>query len=405
MKKNKTTHLGIQTRAVHAGEFPDPNTGATIPNIVMATTYKTGGDAGFSVLDQDFDGEPDFVYTRWGNPTLHQLSEKLADLEGAETCVLFGSGMAAISTLLIHVLRAGDHLVMSDVSYAGASELANEILVNMGIEITRVNTSQPENVANAMRSETKLVYIETPVNPLCRLTDISTIARIAHDGGAKLAIDSTFASPIATQPLNLGADFVVHSLTKFIGGHGDAMGGALLGNRASLMQLHQSATVRLGGIMSPFNAWLVMRGMATLPLRMKAHQENALEVANYLENHPKITQVIYPGLPSHPQHELARRQMSNFSGMMQFQVKDGPKATRIFAEQLKIFHYAVSLGHHKSLIFYLSTAEMLESSFWLTPEQEKEYRNWAGEGIFRVSVGIENAEDLIADLENALNLL
>ena len=405
MKKRNTSRLGIQTRAVHAGEFPDPNTGATIPNIVMATTYKTRGDAGFSVLDQDFEGEPDFVYTRWGNPTLHQLSEKLADLEGAEECVLFGSGMAAISTLLIHLLRAGDHLVMSDVSYAGASELANEILVNMGIEITRVNTSQLENVAHALRPETKLVYIETPVNPLCRLTDIAAIAKIAHEGGAKLAVDATFASPIATQPLSLGADFVVHSLTKFIGGHGDAMGGALLGDKETLMQLHASATVRLGGIISPFNAWLVMRGMATLPLRMRAHQENALAVADFLENHPAVTQVIYPGLPSHPQHELARRQMSNFSGMMQFQVKDGPKAAKVFAENLDIFHYAVSLGHHKSLIFYLGTAEMLESSFWLTPEQEKEYRAWAGKGIFRVSVGIENADDLCNDLGKALNKL
>jgi len=400
MSKVKTP--GWQTRAVHAGETPDPTTGATTPNIVMSTTYAADPSVQFSIADQEGATASGFVYTRWGNPTIQQLAKKLATLEGARRCVLFGSGMAAISALFLHLLKSGDHVVMSDVTYAGASELANEILPKMGIKIDRVDMSHLQAVEQAIQPETRLVYLETPCNPLCRLTDIAEVSRMAKRVGALVAVDSTFATPMATRPIELGADFVLHSLTKFLGGHGDAIGGALLGPKQELLALQQNALVRLGGIISPFNAWLILRGLATFPLRMKAHETNALAVAKWLEAHPKVKRVIYPGLPSHPQHGLAKRQMTNFSGMLTFQVENGQRAALILAEHLQVFHYAVSLGHHKSLLFYMDTASLLESSFWLNEAQGASYRAFAGEGMFRVSIGIEDAEDLCADLEQAL---
>ncbi len=395
----------LQTRAVHAGETPDPGTGATTPNIVMSTTYAVDPGVQFSIADQEGEAKTGYVYTRWGNPTIQQLAKKLAALEEAERCVLFGSGMAAISSLLLHVLESGDHLVMSDVAYAGASELANEILPKMGIRISRVDMSDLMAVAQAIQDDTKLVYVETPCNPICRLTDISAVVQLARKAGAKVVVDSTFATPMATLPLQLGVDFVIHSLTKFLGGHGDAIGGAVLGAKADLLALQQSTLVRMGGIISPFNAWLVLRGLATFPLRMRAHEENALQVAQCLEAHPKVKRVIYPGLASHPQHALAKAQMRNFSGMLTFQVEDGPKAAQVLAQQLNIFHYAVSLGHHKSLLFYMDTDSLLQSSFWLTEQQAASYRALAGQGIFRVSIGIEDARDLCADLVQALDQL
>ena len=397
-------HLpGWQTRAVHAGETPDPATGATTPNIVMSTTYAADPSVQFSIADQEGAAASGDVYTRWGNPTIQQLAKKLAALEGARRCVLFGSGMAAISALFLHLLKSGDHVVMSDVTYAGASELANEILPKMGIKIDRVDMSDLHAVEKAIQPQTRLVYLESPCNPLCRLTDIGEVSRLAKRVGALVAVDSTFATPMATRPIELGADFVIHSLTKFLGGHGDAIGGALLGPKQELLALQQNALVRLGGIISPFNAWLILRGLATFPLRMKAHEANALAVAKWLEAHPKVKRVIYPGLASHPQHELARRQMSNFSGMLTFQVEDGPGTAIVLAKHLKIFHYAVSLGHHKSLLFYMDTNSLLQSSFWLTEEQAVSYRTFAGAGMFRVSIGIEDAADLCADLGQALS--
>lgn len=402
---SKEKKQGWQTRAVHAGEAPDPATGATTPNIVMSTTYAADPSVQFSIADQEGAISSGFVYTRWGNPTIQQLAKKLAALEGTRRCVLFGSGMAAISALFLHLLKSGDHVVMSDVTYAGASELANEILPKMGIRIVRVNMSDLKEVEQAILPETRLVYLETPCNPICRLTDIKAVSQLAKRVGARVAVDSTFATPLATRPIELGADFVIHSLTKFLGGHGDAIGGAILGPKEDLMALQQSALVRLGGIISPFNAWLILRGLATFPLRMKAHETNAMAVAQWLEAHPKVKRVIYPGLPSHPQHTLAKTQMANFSGMLSFQMEEGQQAAKVFADQLKIFHYAVSLGHHKSLLFYMDTASLLQSSFWLTTEQEIAYRAFAGEGIFRVSIGIEDAADLCTDLAQAFQYL
>jgi len=395
--------IGVQTKAVHAGERPDPDTRASAPNIVMSTTYTVEADTAFSVESMN-ENDP-WIYTRWGNPTIRQLEYKLAALEDAEVAVACASGMSAISSLLLHVLKAGDHAVVSDVAYAALSEMTNEMIPALGIEITKVNTSDLAALEAALRPNTRLVYIETPCNPLLRLTDIAAVAEITHKAGAKLAVDSTFATPIATKPLSLGADFVVHSLTKYLGGHGDALGGAILGSKSDLLPLRKKTAIRLGGTISPFNAWLIMRGMATLPLRMKAHEENALRVAAWLEQHPKIRRVIYPGLPSHPQYDLARRQMNNFSGMLTFQtVVGGQAAARVFADRLKIIHYAVSLGHHRSLLFYLDSANLMQTTFRFdTPAQEASWREYAGDGIFRFSVGLEDAEDIITDLALSLD--
>jgi methionine-gamma-lyase len=393
---------GFSTRAIHAGEEPDPTTGASAPSIVMSTTFVT--EAGLSFSAEDFGEDTPYVYTRWGNPTIAQLERKLASLEGAEACIAFASGMAAVTGLLLQFLKPGDQLVISDVSYAGTAEFAKDYLATRGIEVSRANFSEPREVEAALRPNTKLLYAETPANPLVRLTDIAALSRLAHSAGARLVVDSTFATPVATQPLALGADFVVHSLTKYLGGHGDAIGGAVLGSAEALAELKKGASIHFGGIISPFNAWLVMRGLATLPLRMKAHEAGATAVARFLEGHPKVGRVIYPGLPSHPQAELAARQMANFSGMLSFQVKgDGAAAAIELSKRLEIVHYAVSLGHHRSLVFYLSTEDMLRSSFSLSPEQEASYRSYAGDGIFRLSVGLEDPGDIIADLDRALN--
>lgn len=253
-----------------------------------------------------------------------------------------------------------------------------------------------------MRPNTRMIWAETPVNPVLKLTDICAVAQVARHAGAELVVDSTFATPLATRPLELGADYVVHSLTKYIGGHGDALGGAVIGSKERMDGLRTDAAVHLGAALSPFNAWLILRGMATLPLRMEAHARNALRLAEFLESHPKVSRVIYPGLPSHPQAELARRQMANFSGMLSFQTEDGPGVARRFAQQLEVFHYAVSLGHHRSLIFYLATDDLQQNSFRLDEEHLARYRAFAGDGIFRVSVGLEDPEDLCADLDQVL---
>jgi canavanine-gamma-lyase len=393
-------HPGLQTLAVHAGEGPDPTTRASAPNLVMSTTFLIDPDVAFSA--EELEPDAPFVYTRWGNPTVRQLEEKLAALEGAEAGMAFASGMAAIAALFTDLLRPGDHLIMSDVAYAGASELVNSIVPRGGVEVSRVDLSDLDALRAALRPTTRLVYAETPANPILRLTDIVAVAEVTHAAGAKLAVDSTFATPVATRPLDLGADFVLHSLTKYIGGHGDAVGGALLGSEPDLTQIRRGPGVHMGGVMSPFNAWLIMRGVATLPVRMRAHEEGALAVARFLEGHPKVTRVLYPGLPSHPQHELARRQMCTFTGMVSFQTVDGPVTSVKLARDLQTIHYAVSLGHHRSLIVYLPTADLLKTSFRMDAEQEAAYRDYAGDGLFRLSVGLEDAADLIADLEQAL---
>jgi cystathionine beta-lyase/cystathionine gamma-synthase len=270
--------------------------------------------------------------------------------------------------------------------------------------VSYVDVTRAEEVEAAIRSTTRMLWLETPANPTMKISDIALLAKLAHDRGVRdVAVDSTYATPIATQPLALGADFVVHSLTKYIGGHGDAMGGAVIGRRTELDALNLEATVHFGGVLSPFNAWLILRGAATLPIRMRAHEESALEVARFLAGHPAVSRVFYPGLTSHPQHGLAKRQMSNFSGMMTFQTRrSGPEIAERMVKELEIIHYAVSLGHHRSLICWIGTEDIEQSTFRHDAEQRLRYRDYAGDGVFRLSVGIENGEDLIADLARVL---
>jgi methionine-gamma-lyase len=254
-----------------------------------------------------------------------------------------------------------------------------------------------------MRDNTKLVFIETPINPILRLADIEAISAVCRVNGTRLAVDSTFASPIVTRPIELGADFVIHSLTKYIGGHGDALGGALLGPGDLMLDLNEEALVHYGGVISPFNAWLIMRGIATLPIRMQAHSLNALQVAEFLESHPAVKRVNYPGLRSHPQHDLALRQMSMFSGMLSFQVDDGLALATSMIDKLRVIHYAVSLGHHRSLAYWIGTDAIMESSYKLEGRQREAFREFAGEGVIRLSVGLEDADDLCRDLDAVLS--
>jgi len=395
--KNKR---GNNTLAVHAGERPDPNTRASAPNIVMSSTFVLDEPVGFSAYDIPDDAP--YIYSRWRNPTVQQLEEKLAALENAQACRCFASGMAATSALLFSVLKTGDRLVMSDANYPGTAELARNDLVRMGIDVVTVNFSDLQAVEQAVTPETALVWGETPANPTMRITDISKIAQITHQHGARLAIDSTFATPMATRPITLGADYVIHSLTKYCCGHGDAMGGAVLASDENMRAIETDGQIHVGGVISPFNAWLINRGLATLPLRMKAHQDNAMALAQFLEAHPRVTKVLYPGLPSHPHHDLAKKQMENFSGMLSFQVDNGADMAPQMMSQLQVIHYAVSLGHHRSLICWMDTDDLMASSYRLSGKQLQAYRDFAGDGVFRVSVGLEDPEDLCDDLVRVL---
>jgi cystathionine beta-lyase/cystathionine gamma-synthase len=391
-----------ETAAVHAGEFVDPATRASSPNLVMSVTFAPETVTGFSARDEQ--GYEGYVYSRVASPTVAQLEAKLAALEGAEAACCYASGVAAAHALICGRLGRGDHIILPDANYVAIAELARDTLPRFGIEVSLVDLAQPGEVTAAIRPTTRMLWLETPANPTMKLCDIALLAKLAHDRGVRdVAVDSTYASPIATRPLELGADFAVHSLTKYIGGHGDAMGGAVLGRKTDLDALRLEANVHFGGVLSPFNAWLILRGAATLPIRMRAHEDSALQVARFLETHPAVSRVLYPGLPSHPQHELAKRQMRNFSGMMTFQTKaPGPEVAARMVKDLDIIHYAVSLGHHRSLIYWIGTDDIEVSSFRHDAEGRSRYRDYAGDGVFRLSVGIESADDLIADLARVL---
>jgi len=392
----------VETLAVHAGEHVDPATRASSPNLVMSVTFAPTELTGFSTRDRrDYEG---FVYARKSSPTVRQLEDKLAALEGGEAALAYASGIAASHALIAGRLGGGDHLVMSDTNYIGTAELARDTLPRFGIEVTFADSFNPDEVAAALRSNTRMLWLETPANPIMRLCDISLLAGLAHKAGVRdVVVDSTFASPIATKPLQLGADFVMHSLTKYIGGHGDALGGAVIGRRSDLVALNLESTVHFGGVLSPFNAWLILRGAATLPLRMRAHEEAALTVARHLEGHSAVKRVFYPGLTSHPQHDLALRQMCNFSGMMTFQTHEpGVAVAQRMVEQLEIIHYAVSLGHIRSLVCWIGTDDIQKSTFRHDANALRGYRDYAGDGVFRLSIGIENGEDLCRDLDRVL---
>jgi len=404
-------NLEFETLAVHAGEEADFETGALRLPLHMATTFKLPKFGGklMSALLLETSRAP-YAYTRWSNPTLRALEDRLTALEAPRgladgtkvSAVVTASGMAAVSALVFTFLSQGDHIIVSEVCYAGSVELFGLHLPRFGIEVSLVDTSDPQQVRNALQPNTRLVYVETPANPILRISDIASLAGIAHAAGARLAVDSTWASPALQTPFTLGADFVIHSLTKYMNGHGDSLGGAVLGRENDMLKIRRDMLVHLGGAMSPFNAWLILRGLVTLPMRMKQHGDSAIKVAEYLESHPKVKRVFYPGLASHPHHELASRQMSGFGGMLTFQLKGGLGAAINMSEKIKIFSYATSLGHAHSLLFYYPADLYVDAASYLTKTQKHSIREWMGDGIIRASIGLENTDDLISDLDQSL---
>ena len=396
------TDSSSATTAIHGGEGERRGGEAMAAPTTLSTSFYTHPDAvGFSASDLKADA-PHF-YTRWSNPTLELLEKRLALLEGGEAAVSFASGMAAIVTLFHDRLSPGDHLVMSNVCYAGVSEYAHHALVKLGIGVTAVDTSDPQRVADAMRLETKLVHIETPANPILRITDVAAIAEIAHAHGAELSVDSTIATPVATQPISLGADYVCHSLTKYLNGHGDALGGAVIGKAEAMARLRRDGLIHMGGALSPFSATLILRGIETLVPRMERHEANARRLAEYLLDHEGVRRVLWPGLETHKGHAVAQAQMRNYSGLLSFSVSgDGGALARQLADRLRVVSYAVSLGSTKSLCFYIPTDDLLRTSFVLDTSDADEYREQAGDGVFRVSVGLEDAGDIIADFGQAM---
>jgi len=393
--------LCLSTLAIHAGEEPDPTTGALTPPLHMSAAFQLPGFGPklFDALTMESQ-DPPFAYVRWGNPTNRALEAKVAALEGGEAALALASGMAAVSAIAFTFLHGGDHVVASEVCYAGAVELFGQYLPRQAIQASLVDTSDLEQVRSAIRPNTRLVYAETPANPILRISDIQTLAAIAHDAGALLAVDSTWAGPCLQRPLALGADYVIHSATKYLNGHGDALGGVIVG--AGMHRMRKEALVHLGAALSPFNAWLIMRGMATLPLRMARHSDSGMALAGFLEGHPAVSRIVYPGLESHPHHELARLQMSAFGGMLTFQLRGGLGAAITLAEKVRLFTYATSLGHARSLLFYYPTDLYVDAASYLSDPQKVRIREWMGDGIVRVSVGLEDAEDLMADLDQAL---
>jgi methionine-gamma-lyase len=395
--------LALDTLAIHAGEEADPATGALTPPIHPSAAFKLPG-FGPSLFDALLmeSHEPPYAYIRWGHPTARMLEEKVAALEGGEAALAVASGMAAVSAVAFTFLESGDHLVASEVCYAGSVELFGVHLPRQGIEVSLVDTSDLDQVREALRLDTKMIYVETPANPILRISDIKALSGIAREAGALLVVDSTWAGPCLQRPLDLGADYVIHSATKYLNGHGDALGGVVVGPSEGIHRIRKEALVHLGGSMSPFNAWLIARGLVTLPLRMARHSESALTVARFLENHPAVSRVTYPGLEHHPHHLLACRQMSAFGGMITFQLKQGLGAAITLAEKIRLFTYATSLGHARSLLFYYPTDLYVDAAPYLADAQKARIREWTGEGIVRVSVGLEDPRDLIADLDQAL---
>jgi cystathionine beta-lyase/cystathionine gamma-synthase len=336
-----------------------------------------------------------FEYSRSANPTRTALEQCLASLEEARFGLAFGSGMAAVDAVL-SILRPGDHVVSAEHIYGGTFRLFEQVYRPRGVSFTYVDGTRPEAFARAMLSATKLVWIETPANPLLQLVDVRAVAKIAHDRGAKVAADNTFPSPYFQRPLTQGADTVVHSTTKYISGHSDVIGGAVAMNDDRLheaVKFHQNA---VGAVPGPWDCWLSLRGLKTLAVRMKQHEANAQAIAEFLEKHPKVHQTIYPGLPSHPQHDLARAQMDGFGAIVTFRLEGGVERVRRFVKALKVFLFAESLGGVESLVCHPATM----SHATLTPEE----REKAGitDGTIRLSVGIEDVEDLIADLDQSL---
>lgn len=390
------------TAALDGGLRPDPVTGAIAPNISMSVNnlFNPGG-AGFSAEGADLTALP-YLYARWTNPTVRDLERRLCALEGAQDALATATGVAAIAATFLALLKSGDHLIISDVCYAGAYELANRILPGFGIEVTPVNLSDLDALKAAIRPNTKLIHAESPCNPLLRLTDLTGLAAIAKAHGVMTSVDSTLATPVLTRPLELGIDLVIHSLTKFINGHGDALGGAVIGRREIVSRIRSQSGVYLGATLSAQNAWLILRGIDTLFVRLRAASANAMQVARYLEGHSAVMRVIYPGLESHPQFALAQTQMDLPGGMLTFQVAEPEAMARRMANRFRVIHYAFSLGHQRSICVLIPTADIQTSTYRMSGDSLEDYRRYAGDGVFRLSVGLEDPADLIDDLGRVL---
>lgn len=377
--------MKFETRAIHDGQEPDPATGAVTVPVFQTSTY-----------EQDAIGKPrGYEYSRTGNPTRHALEVALASLESGKHGLAFASGVAA-STAVLNLLGPGDHVASGSDIYGGTYRLMEKVFKRWGVETSCFDAHDPTSFEGAVRANTKMLWIETPTNPLLKIVDIAKLAAFARSRGVRLVVDNTFASPYLQRPLELGADVVVHSTTKYLGGHSDVIGGAVVTSddeAFNAIKMYQNAA---GAVPGPWDSWLVLRGLKTLAVRMREHGANALRVAQALEGHSAVEKVIYPGLPSHPQHELAKRQMAGFGGMVTVELKGGYAAVERFASRLKVFILGESLGGVESLVCY--PPKMTHASF--SPSERR--ARGIGDNLVRLSVGIENIEDLEADLLGAL---
>jgi cystathionine beta-lyase/cystathionine gamma-synthase len=374
----------FSTICIHAGQEPDPSTGAIITPIFQTSTY----------VQEELGKHKGFEYARTQNPTRLALERNIAAIEGGKAAFAFASGMAAIGAIST-LLRAGDHVVVTDNTYGGTFRLFDKVLSKYQLSFSYVDTSRPDEIQRAMRPETRLLFIETPTNPVMRLSDIARCAEIAHARDVKLVVDNTFASPCVQRPIAMGADMVVHSTTKYLNGHSDSVGGIVVAVRDDDIEWLKFIQNAEGAILSPFDSWLVLRGTKTLALRMAQHNVNGLALAEFLAGHPAVKQVIYPGLPSHPQHELATRQMKGFGGMLSFDVGTFEKARRV-CNSVRLMALAESLGGVETLICHPAT--MTHAS--VPPERRAAIG--LTDSLVRISVGVEDAQDLIDDLRQAL---
>ncbi len=383
---------GPATRLVHAGLESNDTTAISVP-IYQTSTFRFDSAAHGADLCQQV--APSHLYTRWGNPTTHALVLALADVEGGEAALAFSSGMAAGVTAVMAMVASGDHVVAANCLYAGMTELFDHVLPPLGVETTFVDSADPDAFEQALRPNTKLIYVETPANPTLAITDLAAVAEIARRHNIFTLADNTWASPWNTRPLELGIDAVIHSATKYLGGHTDLIAGAAIGSREWINRVWPYLKI-FGGCPSPHDAWLLHRGMRTLGLRVDRQNASAIEVAEFLNQHPKVEATFYPGLPDHPGHAVAKRQMRGFGGMLSFEVKGGLEAGRQLLESLRLIIHAVSLGGIETLAVH--PASTTHSP--LTPEERR--RGGVTEGLIRMSIGLEEPQDLIADLEQAL---
>lgn len=386
------------TEVVHAEQFNDPVTGSHVSPLYQTSTFVLPDFDTAVHLNQNID--EGFVYSRFGSPTVHELEKKIAYLEGAEDALGLASGLGAISTAVMSLVKSGDHMIFGDVIYGCSFALFTKILPDFGVDYTIVDTTDPAKIEAALKPNTTVVYVETPANPTLKISDISAISQIvnAHPK-AKLVVDSTFASPYLQNPLALGADVVVHSATKYLNGHGTVTAGVVASSKEIIDRMRMPFLQCFGAVMDPFAAWQLMQGMKTLAIRMERHCENAMKVAEFLDQHPKVSKVYYPGLPTHPTHEIAKKQMRGFGGMMSVDIVGGTDAVRTVMNNVKVFSLATSLGNVDSLIQHSPSM----SHFDMTQEEREAVSIF--EGQVRLSVGIEDADDLIEDLSQALDLI